>query len=939
MRDYKDTLNLPRTEFPMRANLPQREPEFLRHWEEIGLYEKLLERNKTGPTYILHDGPPYANGDIHLGHALNKTLKDIVVRYKSMRGYRSPFVPGWDCHGLPVEHQLFKELGLKKSEIGPLEFRKKAKDYALHYVGIQREQFKRLGILGDWEKPYLTLDPKYEAHILRSLARLVQKGYIYKDIKPVNWCINCETALAEAEVEYEDHVSDSIYVKFKLSEDSPLRDKFDLPSDTYFLIWTTTPWTLISNTAIALAPFEDYLFVAIDKEVLIFAEKLKAKLLDELGLNIQREIARMKGVELEGGTALHPFFDRHSKVVTADFVSMEEGTGCVHIAPGHGEEDYLLGKEKGLELIMPLNDKGIFEGVERFSGLSVWEANEKVKEVLRENSSLLKESKITHSYPHCWRCKSPIVFRATSQWFMAIDKDGFRAKLLEEIKKVKWIPKVGYQRIKGMLETRPDWCLSRQRYWGVAIPSVKCRVCGSSILDEELILKIADLVEQEGSDVWFKYDISKLIPDGFSCKACGNNQKEKFEREEDIIDVWFESGVSHQAVLNEEFGLSYPADLYLEGSDQHRGWFQTSLITAVGVKEEAPYRAVLTHGFVVDEEGRKMSKSLGNVISPFEVVEKYGADVLRLWVVSRDFSQDLRISHKILSQVVEAYRKIRNTFRFMLSNLYDFDPKGEKMGYEDLDLIDKWIYLELNLLAKEIIQAYEEFDFHKVFRKIYLFMNERLSALYLDILKDRLYTFHPKDPKRKSSQTVLYRLTSTLVKLIAPMLPFTAEDVWRNLNKDEQDESYESVHLAQIKPEEFEFRDEELLSDFFKLIEIRDAVMKELEKRRERQVIGSSLEAKVRIKIALDNLYDFVDNYRTILNAFFIVSQVEVEKVVELGGEGIYRLSSGEEFQVEVQRAEGRKCARCWNYTLDVGQDPEYQDVCRRCLNVLRSLG
>ena len=936
MRDYKHTLNLPKTDFSMKANLAQREPEFLKFWKKINLYNQLMEKNKNSPQYILHDGPPYANGDIHLGHALNKTLKDIVIRYKFLTGYKAPFVPGWDCHGLPVEHQLFKELGLKKSEVDPVEFRKKAKDYALHFVNVQSKQFQRLGVIGDWDNPYLTLQPEYEYHILKALAELIKRGYLYKDVKPVNWCINCETALAEAEVEYENHVSDSIFVKFKLDDTSSIRKKYNLPSETYFLIWTTTPWTLISNTAIAVSPHDEYIFAKTKEEqILIVAAPLKLKLQQQSGIEFKEVVLSLKGEELEGEIAYHPFFSRTSQVVTANFVSMEEGTGCVHIAPGHGEEDYLLGKQKNLPMIQPINDRGIFENVEEFSGLDVWSANEKVKQILKEKGALLHSDKISHSYPYCWRCKSPIIFRATAQWFLLVDKDNLRSRLIKSAKEVNWIPEAGLQRITGMLRTRPDWCLSRQRYWGVAIPSVRCKRCGESILDERIVENTACKVRNGGSDIWFTAELSQFLPSGFKCPKCGNCDYNELEKEVDIIDVWFESGISHFAVLNSGFGLRYPADLYLEGSDQHRGWFQTSLITAVAITHHAPYRNVVTHGFVVDGEGRKMSKSLGNVISPLEIIEKYGADILRLWVISRDFSQDLRISDEILAQVAEAYRKIRNTFRFLIGNLYDFFPDKETVDYQNLDIIDKWIYSEFNQLVQEIITDYENYNFHRVYRRLYLFMNETLSSIYLDILKDRLYTFHPQSPVRKSSQTMLYRLASNLAKLIAPILPFTAEDVWRSLkNKNTTDVSFESVHLANLSRHDFDFVDEKLLQNFRKLLEIREIVMRALERQREAGVIGSSLQAEIKINITVDNLYKFLDNYKSILNMFFIVSDTQIQKVSQLLQPE--SLSSGEQLEIIVEKSRNKKCQRCWNYTKDVGKDKEFEDICLRCVQVLR---
>ncbi|MDP8233856.1 MAG: isoleucine--tRNA ligase [Candidatus Saelkia tenebricola] len=933
MKDYKKTLNLPNTDFPMRANLPKREPEFLKEWDSLNLYDKLIEKSKNSPQYILHDGPPYANGDIHLGHALNKTLKDIVVRYKFLRGFSASFIPGWDCHGLPVEHQLIQKLNLKKAEIDPLDFRKKARDYALEYVEIQKGQFKRLGSLGDWGNPYLTLDFKYEAAILKSLAELMDQGYLYKDVKPVNWCIQCETALAEAEVEYEEHTSDSIYVKFKLNGESKLKEKYNLSEDVYFLIWTTTPWTLISNVAVAVAPDEDYVLLKVASgNTLLLADKMKKFSEENLGIKIVKEIAKLKGIELEDEVLNHPFLERQSKVVTAGFVSMEEGTGCVHIAPGHGMDDYLLSREKNLELIMPLNNKGIFEDAGEFSGLLVWDANEKVKEILRTKEALLKESQIQHSYPHCWRCKTPIIFRATLQLFMSIDKAGLREKLLQAAGSVKWFPNLGLQRIKAMLQTRPDWCLSRQRYWGVGIPSVRCILCGKSILDKNLVLNVAQKVSKEGSDVWFKEDCSMFLPVGFKCPQCENKNPDAFEKENDIIDVWFESGISHQAVLNEDYGLKYPADLYLEGSDQHRGWFQTSLITGISIKEIPPYKNVLTHGFVVDGNGKKMSKSQGNVISPFEIVDKYGADVLRLWVVSRDFTQDLRVSEEIISQVVDAYRKIRNTFRFLISNIYDFAPH-EAVKYQDLDFIDKWMYNEINLLVKDVIGCYEGYDFHSVFKKVYLFMNETLSSVYLDILKDRMYTFSPCDVKRKSSQTVLYRLSIVLAKLVGPILPFTADDVWKSIkNKIDKDAQYKSVQLSFLDEEEFSEIDDRILKDFNSLLEIRSLVMKVIESKREAHELGSSLEAKVILKIALDKTYQFLDNYKAILHTLFIVSVVELERIKDT-----VQLETGKDMIIEVEKSKGVKCARCWNYTDDVGSSTEFADVCARCVDVLRS--
>jgi isoleucyl-tRNA synthetase len=925
-KDYRSTLNLPRTDFPMKAKLPEREPQFLSFWQEINLYKEILKKNKSSGAFILHDGPPYANGDIHLGHALNKILKDIIVRFKSIEGYFTPFIPGWDCHGLPVEHQLFKELGIRKQDIDILEFRKKAKDYALKFVGIQREEFRRLAILGDWENPYLTLSPKYEAEVLYALAELVEKGYVYRGIRPVNWCINCETALAEAEVEYEDHVSDSIYVKF------PIKD-LDNIKDASFLIWTTTPWTLISNVAIALNPDAEYIAVDTNFGVLIFADKLKEKIKKLANLEYKKVVARFKGKQLEEKFAFHPFYNRESKVVSANFVSLEEGSGCVHIAPGHGEEDWLLGKEKNLPLIMPLDDKGFFtKEANNFEGVYVWDANKKIISILSKNNNLIHHGTITHSYPHCWRCKKPIVFRATSQWFLSIDKNGLRQKLLREIENVNWIPEVGKSRIKAMVEQRPDWCLSRQRYWGVPIPSIKCSNCNSSILNKEIVINLAKEVEINGSEIWFKEKVEKFIPQGFSCPICGN--KDNFKKEVDIIDVWFESGVSHKAVLNENYGLKFPSDLYLEGSDQHRGWFQSSLIPAVAIKKEAPYRQVLTHGFVVDGEGRKMSKSLGNVISPQQVIEHYGADILRLWVISRDYSEDLRISDEILKQVSLDYRKIRNTAKFILANLYDFDPDNG-LKIDELDELDYWALNESKKTIKEIMGFYQDYKFYKAFKNFHYLCNETLSAIYLDILKDRLYTFHPDSKLRRSSQTALYEILKDMAVILAPILPFTAEDIWKHLNKGKKDRR-ESIHLLSLKDINLDI-DYEICEKWEKLLEIRNFVMKALEEKRTQNIIGSSLEAKIILKIPLDKLYQFIDNYKPMLNTIFIVSQVNIEKINEVHSP-YFETKRGEKLNIEVEKADGKKCARCWIYSNSVGSDFEFSDLCSKCVNVLKEL-
>jgi len=761
--DYKNTLNLPQTKFPMKANLPQREPTILKKWQEQDMYAMIRKSSAGKKRYILHDGPPYANGDIHIGHALNKTMKDIVVKYKTMRGFDAPYVPGWDCHGLPVEHALFREMGKTKHEVEQVKFRKKAHTYAMKYVRIQKDEFKRLGIFGEWENPYLTLDPKYEACIVNSLGTLVKKGYVYRGRKPINWCIRCETALAEAEVEYADHTSPSVYVKFK----SP---------KGFLVIWTTTPWTLVSNVAIAVHPKFNYSVVEVDGETLIVAEDLVVSTMEAAGIAQYKTTGTIKGTELEGLVCHHPFIDRESVVVLADYVSSEEGTGCVHTAPGHGQEDYRTGLKYKLPMIMPVDSKGKFDDTTaEFSGMEVFLANDLILQRLKEGKYLLASDSISHSYPHCWRCKNPVITRATNQWFINVDHNNLRKKSLEMIKRVSWVPKIGESRISAMVESRPDWCLSRQRYWGVPIPAFYCTECHEVLLDTRAIESFAKIAEKEGTDAWFIKSAAELLPKGAKCKKCGSTN---FEKESDILDVWFDSGVSHHAVLIPRKDQGFPADLYLEGSDQHRGWFQTALLTGVPLAGKSPFKQVLTHGFVVDGEGRKMSKSLGNVISPQDVIAKSGADVLRLWVSSCDYNGDIRISEQILQRMSEAYRKFRNTFKFALGNLYDFDPVKDRVPYKKMTEVDRWALARLYNRLEAVNQYYENFEFYKIYREIYNFCITDLSSVYFDILKDRLYTFKKTGPQRRSAQTAVYDILSCLVRVLAPLLPFTCEEVW-----------------------------------------------------------------------------------------------------------------------------------------------------------------
>lgn len=932
--DYKDTLNLPKTDFPMKADLPNREPGILKRWQDISLYEKIRERCRGKKKFVLHDGPPYANGNIHMGHALNKILKDIVIRYKTMRGFDSPYVPGWDCHGLPVEHQLFKELKLTKHDIDQVKFRKAAHDYAMKYVAIQREQFKRLGILGDWERPYLTLSKGYEAAIVRSFGRLVEKGFIYKDLKPVNWCATCETALAEAEVEYEDKKSPSVYVKFELTKGQSAI--CNLQSAISFIIWTTTPWTLLANVAIAVHPEFEYAFVEVTgdrgqgtgEKVYIMAKQLVGPVMEKLGIKDYSVRKTVKGKELEGLEAKHPFIDRISKVVLADYVTLEDGTGCVHTAPGHGQEDYITGKKYGLAAIMPVDHKGRFDKTAgEFSGMEVYRANKPIIERLKSLGALMHEEEVSHSYPHCWRCKKPIIFRATEQYFLKIDHEGLRGKMLRSISSdIKWIPDVGQSRISAMVEKRPDWCLSRQRYWGVPIIAFYCKGCKDVLLDAKTIGHVASLVEKEGADAWFARSEAELLPKGTRCKRCGGGD---FTKETDIIDVWFDSGVSHQAVLKEDKELDYPCKLYLEGSDQHRGWFQSALITAFGIDGFAPYRTVLTHGFVVDGEGKKMSKSLGNVITPEEVMKKYGADILRLWVASSDYSEDVRLSGEILTRLADAYRKIRNTYKYLLSNLYDFDPAKDAVKYADLLEPDRWILSKLASLVKAAGENYDSCLFHRVYRDVYNFCVYEVSSVYMDILKDRMYTFKANSPGRRSGQTAMFELLKVLLKIMAPLLVTTTDEAWGYLRiKGKSD----SIHLEPW-PDGITggWIDAKLEEKWARLCAVREEVLKEIEEIRQAGRIGSSLEAKVTLAAKEDSTRKLLEDNLEDLRYLFIVSQVEFKKSAPAAS----GTDTAAPVEISVEKAEGKKCKRCWNYSVRVGSDKAHPELCERCVKAV----
>ncbi len=941
MKDYKETLCLPQTSFPMKADLPNREKDILRLWEEKNIYNKLIEKNRGKEKFVLHDGPPYANGNIHIGHALNKILKDIIIKYKNMVGFEARFVPGWDCHGLPIELQVDKKLGVRKRGMSKSEVRKHCREYANKYVEIQREEFKRLGVFGEWEKPYLTMSPYYEAKIAEEFFNMIEKGFVYREKKPVHWCISCETALAEAEVEYEEHTSPSIYVAFPVPDAG---EKIpELKGKDVYVIWTTTPWTIPANLAIALHPDFEYSAVRVDKQeppaggvkiqgkIVILAKELVKRVMKELSVERYTELLTVTGSKLASGlNARHPIYSRDSKLVTASYVSKEEGTGCVHTAPGHGEEDYWTGKQFGLEIFSPVDSKGRFTTeAHPFEGQNVFEANKSVIEKLRENKTLLKESSITHSYPHCWRCKKPVIFRATEQWFISVNNKDLRKNALDEIRnRVTWIPHWGRNRIEGMIAVRPDWCISRQRVWGVPIIAFYCAGC-NSVISYSIISRIKDRIiekfKEESADYWFETPAEEILPEGTKCKKCGGTS---FKKEEDILDVWFDSGVSHAVVLEDKGrGLRWPADLYLEGSDQHRGWFHTSLLHSVATRDNAPYRSVLTHGFIVDGNGRKMSKSLGNVIAPQEIINKYGAEILRLWVSAEDYRDDVRVSKEIIERLVEAYRKIRNTLRFLLGNIYDFEPEKESVKKEDMLEIDRYILQKLQNLVKRLRKSYNEYLFHEVYHSVYNFCVVDLSAFYLDILKDRIYTFKKDSRERKSGQTAFYIILETLTKLIAPVLSFTAEEVWQAIQVKNKPES---VFLADFPVPEDDYLDDKRMEKWEKLEKVRKEVLKALELKRKEKFIGSSLEACVEIKTD-SSLRELLNEYRDVLPSLFIVSQVKLVSSLE----SVSYRSEELDLNLNITHAEGKKCERCWNYSPTVGTNREHPDICSRCVRAI----
>ena len=918
-KDYGKTLNLPKTDFPMRASLPQNEPNIQKEVFEQGLYEKMLKKNEGKTPFVLHDGPPYANGEIHIGHALNKILKDTIVRYKNLKGFYTPYVPGYDTHGLPTEKRAIQVLGLNRDEISVSKFRDTCRDFALGFVEKQTEGFKRLGVLGDWENPYITLKPEYEARQIGVFGKMYQQGYIYKGLKPVYWCTDCETALAEAEIEYKDCDTTSIYVKFKV-EDS--KGKFDC-KDTYMVIWTTTPWTLPGNVGITVGGEYEYSIVNTGKEKLIMATALVEEVMKNANIENYTTVQTLQGTDLEGVLCKHPFLDRTSRVVLGSddtiVVELDTGTGAVHTAPGYGKEDYLCGIKNGLDIVVCVDGKGYqTEAAGPFAGLYYEKSNEAIITWLEENHYLLHKEKINHSYPHCWRCKNPIIFRATDQWFASVDK--FRDKTIEEIKKVHWVPAWGEDRITSMVEDRADWCISRQRTWGVPIPMFYCEECGKEYITDESIKKIQAIFREKGSNSWFDLTPEELMPEGATCPECGHT---KFKKETDIMDVWFDSGTSHQGVLVER-GLPYPADLYLEGADQYRGWFQASILTSVAVNGISPYKEVLTHGWTVDGEGRKMSKSLGNGISPQEIIKEYGADILRLWVLASDYKTDVSLSKEILRQISESYRKMRNTARYILGNIADYNPE-EVVEYKDLLEIDKWALLRLNKMVKECTESYDKYDFHAAYHAINQFCVTDMSNFYLDIIKDRLYTYKANSKERRAAQYTMYQILSALVRILAPMTCFTAEEIWKYMPHTKT-ENTESVMLDFYPEVNKEWDNPELAEKWEKVMYYKELVAKKLEEARTEKVIGHSLNAKVTL-YAKPEEYAFLQENKDILMTVFIISDLQIEKD---------NRKEGDKVGVKVEMAEGEKCERCWMYSTTVGEDKENPTICHRCSQNLK---
>lgn len=928
-KDYGATLNLPKTSFQMKANLPNKEPKFIKMWQEQEIYFKGIDKDK--PSFILHDGPPYANGEIHIGHALNKILKDIILKYKRLRGYNAPYIPGWDTHGLPIELKVTEKLGSKAKEMSPAEIRELCAEYAKKWVGIQREGFVRLGVLGDWENPYLTLKPEYEAKQLEVFGELYENGYIFKGLKPIYWSPVTETALAEAEIEYKNVSSPSIYVKMKANQD--LLDRIGMTEETWVVIWTTTPWTLPANVAISLNPDFEYGVYKTEKGNLILGKDLAEQAFSAMEIENYELIKEFVGRDIERTTYQHPFLDRTGLVILGTHVTADAGTGCVHTAPGHGQDDYVVGTRYGLPVISPINHKGVLtEDAGQFAGLFYAKANKEICAYLEGTGDLLKLKMIEHSYPHDWRSKTPVIFRATEQWFVNVEGSDIRERALKALDDVTFIPAWGRNRIGSMLETRPDWCISRQRVWGVPIPVFYNVATGKEIFNRDILNRIIEIVKKEGTIAWVKYSAEELIGEELLEKY--NLKGVELRKETNIMDVWFDSGVSHRAVLETRGDLLHrPADLYLEGSDQHRGWFQTSLLTSIGSTHDAPFKNILTHGFVNDGEGKKMSKSVGNTVVPADVIKVYGADILRLWCASVDYREDVKISDNILKQMAEAYRRVRNTARYILGNSNDFNPNTDRVPYEQLMEIDKWALHKLEVLKRKVTENYDKYEFYNLFQDIHYFAGVDMSAFYLDIIKDRLYTEGTNSIERRSAQTVMTEILVTLTKMIAPILSFTAEEIWETLPEVLKDR--ESVLLTDWYKENDEYLNPEIENKWVEIIKVRKEANKSLEKARQGKdrIIGNSLDAKVMLYSTDAEIQKFLVENREKLELALIVSEVEIVENID---ETFTKGEEATDLYIKVLHAEGEKCERCWKYSKEIGKDPEHPTLCPRCASVLK---
>jgi len=964
--ELKKTINLPKTKFAQKANLPQSEPARLKKWADMNLYEQIRQARAGAEKFILHDGPPYANADIHLGTALNKILKDLIIKSRTMLGYDAPYVPGYDCHGLPIELHVERKLGEKKANMPPLSIRRACREFAANALKRQTRDFQRLGILGEWDNPYITMSDHYEAETARLFARFVERGFVYKGARPVYWCIHDQTALAEAEVEYNQHTSPSVYVKFPLASDPALIDPALAGRKVFVLIWTTTPWTLPANLGIAVHPDFEYVAFESGNEVYIVAAELLEVVAAKCNLDAPKVLARFRGSKLDRLECRHAWIYRPSLLMLGEHVTLggeadaeteldvkearakaatsKAGTGCVHTAPGHGHDDFVIGKKYGLEIYCPVDNAGKFTSeVEHFAGLNVFEANPKIVEFMRDRGVLMFSENYDHRYPHCWRCKNPVIFRATPQWFISMDESrgsspivsegsdlgSLRAMALREVdERVKWIPAWGRDRMRNMLKTRPDWCVSRQRVWGVPIPAFYCAHCSDVVADAGVIRHVADIFERESADAWYKREASELLPEGFKCEKCAAAD---FSKETDILDVWFDSGSSSIAVLENRDNLRWPADVYIEGGDQFRGWFNSSLMVGLAVHDRAPYEVVLTHGWTLDAQGKAMHKSAGNAVSPDEVIPQLGAEILRLWSVSSNYMDDMRCSDEILERVTDGYRKVRNTARFALGNLDGFDPARDSVAEPEMLEIDRWALAELDSLVERVRTAYEAYEFHTVYQRLYEFCTVTLSARYFDILKDRLYTFAPRNPARRSAQTAIYTIASALARMLAPILVFTADEIWENLPKASNSHHLVSVHLAELLQAHFK-HDSQLLVDWQHLFQVRDDVLGWLEKSRVSKIIGSSLEARVVVH-AYGKRYQLLKQHEDQLRYIFIVSQVEIVDHPNLLDEFPNDL-----FSVQVARASGEKCERCWNYSTRVGESSRYPTVCERCVTALEEI-